>query len=80
MLAGVVLGGPKKITNDPGQELSGGLPETTFRGEIGHFLPDPSQELPGGFPETTFTGEIGHFLPDPGQELPRRRPRDYVYR
>ena len=37
---------------DFGQELPGGLPESTFRGKIDHFLPDPAQELPGGLPES----------------------------
>ena len=52
---------------DPSQELPGGLPESTFRGKIGHFLPDPGQELPGGLPESTFRCKIGCFLPGLGQ-------------
>ena len=39
---------------DPGQELSGGFPESNFKGKIGNFLPDPGQELSGGLPESNF--------------------------
>ena len=33
------------MLNKSSQELPGGLPQTTFRGKINHFLPNPGQEL-----------------------------------